>query len=52
MGTRLPAHFVQYNSTVEDLVNLTATGIVLAAAPQGSPTESTPRLSITSLQKV
>jgi malate dehydrogenase (oxaloacetate-decarboxylating)(NADP+) len=44
MGTRLPAHLVQYNSTVEDLVNLTTTGIVLAAAPQGSPTESAPRL--------
>jgi malate dehydrogenase (oxaloacetate-decarboxylating)(NADP+) len=52
MGTRLPAHLVQYNSTVEDLVNLTTTGIVLASAPQGSPTESAPRLSIASLQNV
>ena len=37
MGTRLPAHLVQYTSTVEDLVNLTTTGIVLATAPQGAP---------------
>ena len=32
MGTRLPAHLIQYGSSVEDLVNLTATGIVHAAA--------------------
>jgi malate dehydrogenase (oxaloacetate-decarboxylating)(NADP+) len=32
MGTRLPAHLIQYGSTVEDLVNLTATGIVHATA--------------------
>lgn len=31
MGTRMPAHLIQYNSSVEDLVNLAATGIVLAA---------------------
>ena len=34
MGTRLPAHLVQYNNTAEDLVNLTAAGIVLAAKPE------------------
>jgi len=32
MGTRLPAHLIQYGSTVEDLVNLTAAGIVHATA--------------------
>jgi malate dehydrogenase (oxaloacetate-decarboxylating)(NADP+) len=31
MGTRLPAHLVQYGSTVEQVVNLTAAGIVQAA---------------------
>ncbi len=45
MGTRLPAHLVQYNTTVEDLVNLTATGIVLAAAPEESPVEAPARWS-------
>ncbi len=49
MGTRLPAHLVQYNSTVEDLVNLAATGIVLAAPPEGSPSEIAPRLSVASV---
>lgn len=39
MGTRLPAHLIQYGSSVEDLVNLTATGIVHAAA---SRSENTP----------
>jgi malate dehydrogenase (oxaloacetate-decarboxylating)(NADP+) len=32
MGTRLPVHLIQYGSSVEDLVNLTAMGIVQAAA--------------------
>lgn len=32
MGTRLPAHLIQYASSVEDLVNLTAAGIVHASA--------------------
>jgi malate dehydrogenase (oxaloacetate-decarboxylating)(NADP+) len=49
MGTRSPAHLIQYNATVEDLVNLAATGIVLAAPPQGSPSESAPRLSVASV---
>jgi len=40
MGTRLPAHLVQYTSSVEDLMNLTTTGIVLAAVPQGGLTEA------------
>jgi malate dehydrogenase (oxaloacetate-decarboxylating)(NADP+) len=31
-GTRWPAHLLQYGSTVEDLVHLTVTGIVQAAA--------------------
>jgi malate dehydrogenase (oxaloacetate-decarboxylating)(NADP+) len=39
MGTRRPAHLVQYTSSVEDLMNLTTTGIVLAAGPQGGPAE-------------
>ncbi len=43
MGTRLPAHLVQYTSTVEDLVNLTTTGIVLARAPRETPTAATRR---------
>ncbi len=30
MGTRLPAHLIQYGSSVQDLVNLTAAGIVHA----------------------
>ncbi len=51
MGTRLPAHLVQYNSTVEDLVNLTATGIVLAAGPDASPIEPL-QLPMTPLQEV
>jgi malate dehydrogenase (oxaloacetate-decarboxylating)(NADP+) len=32
MGTRLPAHVLQYGSTVEDVVNLTTVGVVEAAA--------------------
>ena len=32
MGTRLPAHLLQYGATVEDLVNLAAVGAVEAAA--------------------
>jgi malate dehydrogenase (oxaloacetate-decarboxylating)(NADP+) len=32
MGTRLPAHYVPYGSTVEEIVNLTAIGIVEGAA--------------------
>jgi malate dehydrogenase (oxaloacetate-decarboxylating)(NADP+) len=35
MGTRLPAHLIQYGSSVEDLVNLTAAGIVHAAPARG-----------------
>ena len=31
MGTRLPAHLIQYGSSVEDVVHLAATGIVEAA---------------------
>jgi phosphotransacetylase len=31
MGTRLPAHLIQYGSSAEDVVNLTATGIVESA---------------------
>jgi malate dehydrogenase (oxaloacetate-decarboxylating)(NADP+) len=31
MGTRLPVHLIQYGSSVEDVVHLTATGIVQAA---------------------
>ncbi len=31
MGTRLPAHILQYGTTVEDVVNLTATAVVEAA---------------------
>jgi len=31
MGTRLPAHLIQYGSAVEDVVHLAATGIVEAA---------------------
>ena len=31
MGTRLPAHLVQYGSTAEDVVNIAAIGIVEAA---------------------
>jgi malate dehydrogenase (oxaloacetate-decarboxylating)(NADP+) len=31
MGTRLPAHLLQYGSTVEDVVNLAVVGIVEAA---------------------
>lgn len=40
MGTRLPAHLIQYNSSVEDLVNLAATGIVLAAPAVSAPAVS------------
>lgn len=32
MGTRLPAHVLQYGSTVEDVVNLTTVGVVEAFA--------------------
>jgi malate dehydrogenase (oxaloacetate-decarboxylating)(NADP+) len=32
MGTRLPAHCVQYGATVEEVVNVTAVAIVEAAA--------------------
>ncbi len=32
MGTRLPAHYIQYGATVEQVVNLTAIGIVEGAA--------------------
>ena len=32
MGTRLPVHLIQYGSTVQDLLNLTATGAVHAGA--------------------
>jgi malate dehydrogenase (oxaloacetate-decarboxylating)(NADP+) len=31
MGTRLPAHLVQYGSSVEEVVNLAVMGIVEAA---------------------
>jgi malate dehydrogenase (oxaloacetate-decarboxylating)(NADP+) len=32
MGTRLPAHYIQYGATVEEVVNLTAIAIVEAAS--------------------
>jgi malate dehydrogenase (oxaloacetate-decarboxylating)(NADP+) len=32
MGTRLPAHVLQYGATVEDVVNLVTVGVVEAAA--------------------
>ncbi len=32
MGTRLPAHVLQYGATVEDVVNLATVGVVQAAA--------------------
>jgi malate dehydrogenase (oxaloacetate-decarboxylating)(NADP+) len=32
MGARRPVHLVQYGSTVEDVVNLTAMGVVQASA--------------------
>ena len=32
MGTRLPAHLLQYGATVEEVVNLVAVGAVEAAA--------------------
>jgi malate dehydrogenase (oxaloacetate-decarboxylating)(NADP+) len=32
MGTRLPAHVLQYGATVEEVVNLTTVGVVEAAA--------------------
>jgi phosphotransacetylase len=32
MGTRLPAHLLQYGATVEEVVNLTTVGAVEAAA--------------------
>jgi malate dehydrogenase (oxaloacetate-decarboxylating)(NADP+) len=35
MGTRLPAHLLQYGATVEQVVNLTAVAVVEAAALQG-----------------
>jgi malate dehydrogenase (oxaloacetate-decarboxylating)(NADP+) len=37
MGTRLPAHLVQYGATVEEVVNLTTVGAVEAAALERSP---------------
>jgi malate dehydrogenase (oxaloacetate-decarboxylating)(NADP+) len=40
MGTRLPVHLIQYGNSAEDVVNLTATGIVEAAGLRqaaGSP---------------
>ncbi len=43
MGTRLPAHLLQYNSSVEDLINLVTTGTVLAAPPEESPVEPVSR---------
>jgi malate dehydrogenase (oxaloacetate-decarboxylating)(NADP+) len=36
MGTRLPAHLLQYGTTVEEVVNLTAVGVVEAAAARRS----------------
>jgi len=36
MGTRLPVHLLQYGATVESLVNLTAIGVVEAAALRSS----------------
>ncbi len=35
MGTRLPVHLLQYGSSVEDVVNLTAVGVVEAASRKG-----------------
>jgi phosphotransacetylase len=32
MGTRLPAHLLQYGATVEEVVHLVAVGAVEAAA--------------------
>jgi phosphotransacetylase len=32
MGTRLPAHLLQYGLTVEEVVNLTTIAVVEAAA--------------------
>ncbi len=32
MGTRLPAHLIQYGATVEEVVNLTTVGVVEASA--------------------
>ena len=32
MGTRMPAHIVQYGATVEEVINLTTVGAVDAAA--------------------
>jgi phosphotransacetylase len=32
MGTRLPAHLLQYGATVEEVVNLVAVGAVEAAS--------------------
>jgi phosphotransacetylase len=37
MGTRLPAHLLQYGLTVEQVVNLTTAGIVEAAASRRTP---------------
>lgn len=36
MGTRLPAHLLQYGPTVEDVINLTAIGVVEAAQRRGA----------------
>ncbi len=35
MGTRLPAHLLQYGSSVEEVVNLTTVGVVEASAEDG-----------------
>ncbi|HEY0590281.1 MAG TPA: phosphate acyltransferase [Thermoanaerobaculia bacterium] len=43
VGTAHPAHLVQYNTTVEDLVNLTAMGIVLAAPAEQSAVDAPSR---------
>ena len=37
MGTRLPAHLLQYGATVEEVVNLVALGAVEAAASARRP---------------
>jgi malate dehydrogenase (oxaloacetate-decarboxylating)(NADP+) len=39
-GTRCPAHLLQYGSTVEEVVNLTVTGIVQASALKGGEEET------------
>ena len=37
MGTRLPAHLLPYGATVEEVVNLTAIGVVEAASIGNQP---------------